>query len=340
MKKDLISSSIERKNILNNNIAISEIYKALGYSGILFEYKYRFTKEQIASFYEVDERTIDRIIEQYGEEIAQNGYEVFNGEKLRNFKNEIAKVNLSLYENINRAPNLGVFTFKAFLNIGMLLSESERARLVRSMVLDIVIDVLNQRAGGSTKYINQREEKYLETALNEFDCRKEFTNAIDNYIVKNNFKYANLTDLVYKSIFREKAKEYKQILKLSSKESVRATMYSEVLRIVSDYENAFAKTLKEAHQEKGELLTLAEALKLFGEFAKNAEFIMENSINEARKVMASRDLVFRDALHEKLEHYIREVSEEDFDKFLGEQSMALEKRLQENVDVFKRLKDR
>lgn len=56
--------------------------------------------------------------------------------------------------------------------------------------------------------------------------------------------------------------------------------------------------------------------------------------------MASRDLVFRDALHEKLEDYIKEVSEDDFEKFLGEQSMTIEQRLEENKDVFKRLKDR
>ena len=64
------------------------------------------------------------------------------------------------------------------------------------------------------------------------------------------------------------------------------------------------------------------------------------SIQDARSKMASRDLVFRDALHEKLEDYIKEVSEEDFEKFLGEQSMTIEQRLEENKDVFKRLKNR
>ena len=56
--------------------------------------------------------------------------------------------------------------------------------------------------------------------------------------------------------------------------------------------------------------------------------------------MASRDLIFRDALHEKLKAYINEVSSEDYDKFLGERSMDLEKRLEDNKEVFKRLKDR
>ena len=55
--------------------------------------------------------------------------------------------------------------------------------------------------------------------------------------------------------------------------------------------------------------------------------------------MASRDMVFRDALHEKLKDYVGTVSAEDFNKFLGEKSQALEERLKENIDVFKRLKD-
>lgn len=56
--------------------------------------------------------------------------------------------------------------------------------------------------------------------------------------------------------------------------------------------------------------------------------------------MASRDLAFREALHEKLKDYVNAVSPEDYDKFLGERSMELEKRLEDNKDVFKRLKDR
>ena len=47
-----------------------------------------------------------------------------------------------------------------------------------------------------------------------------------------------------------------------------------------------------------------------------------------------------DILHEKLKEYVNEVSSEEYEKFLGERSMDLEKRLEENKDVFKRLKDR
>ena len=60
--KDLTNSSIERKNILNNKYAITEIYNNVGFYGILFDKKYRFTKLQVANYFEVDIRTIDRFV--------------------------------------------------------------------------------------------------------------------------------------------------------------------------------------------------------------------------------------------------------------------------------------
>ena len=56
--------------------------------------------------------------------------------------------------------------------------------------------------------------------------------------------------------------------------------------------------------------------------------------------MASRDLVFRDALHLKLKNYISPVTAEDYERFIGEKSKELEERLKDAKDVFKRLKDR
>ena len=341
MKRDLTNSPVERKNVLNNNIAIPEIYKAVSFHGVLLEKKFRYTKQQLSEFFEVDVRTIERVLANNEDEIISNGYEVLTGNRLKIFKEEFIKIiNPHYKEELNKAPSLGVFTFKALLNFGMLLTDSERARQIRSLILDIVIDVLNEKMQGHTKFINQREEQYLFVAMDEFDYRTKFTNAIDHYIEKNNFKYSQLTDKVYKSIFKENASEYKKILRLNSKQSVRSTFYTEILRIISDYENAFAVELEDCFNEKGRKLTLTEAHSLFNDFSKRAEKMMYASIQDARSKMASRDLAFRDALHEKLEDYIKEVSEEDFEKFLGEQSMTIERRLEENKDVFKRLKDR
>lgn len=64
MGKDLTNSKVDRQNILNNEYAISEIEKNITINGVCFEEKIRFIKEQVAKFYEVDVRTIERYIEQ------------------------------------------------------------------------------------------------------------------------------------------------------------------------------------------------------------------------------------------------------------------------------------
>lgn len=43
----------------------------------------------------------------------------------------------------------------------MLLVESQPAKSLRQIMLDIVIDFINQKAGGGTKYINQRDSQFL-----------------------------------------------------------------------------------------------------------------------------------------------------------------------------------
>ena len=65
------------------------------------------------------------------------------------------------FGNIKMSPQRGDFDFRAFLNLAMLVVESDRARTLSRMMLDIVIDTINLRAGGGTKYINQRDEAYL-----------------------------------------------------------------------------------------------------------------------------------------------------------------------------------
>jgi hypothetical protein len=157
-KKDLTVSQVDRQNILNNPYALKEIEKAARIQGIPFEGKRVVTKEQVAAFFDVTPRTIDNHIKRHGEELRQNGYEVLRGKRLKSLKLEISKQGANETDFVTKTTVLGIFDFRAFLNIGMLIGESERARLLRQMILDIVIDTINQRTGGGTKYINQRDE--------------------------------------------------------------------------------------------------------------------------------------------------------------------------------------
>jgi hypothetical protein len=338
MGKDLTTSAIDRQNILNNPYAIEEINTATGMKGIIFEGEIKFIKDQLAKFFEVDARTIERYLEKHSEELSNNGYEVLRGKRLQEFKLAIKSGDIPDIDVVNKWPQVGVFNFRSFLDLTMLLTESDRAKTLRGVILDIVIDTVNKRTGGGTKYINQRDEDFVVNFLRGEDYRKEFTDALRDYVDMEKAKYPIYTDKIYKSIFKENAQEYRQILKLHSKINVRETMYAEVLLLISSFEVGFAEVLKKESEKICRKLTPIEVDKLFTTFESQRSWFPQ--IQDARTKMASRDLGFRDALHIRLKEYISAISPGDFDRFLGEKSKDLAARLEEMSDVFKRLKER
>ncbi len=338
MKKDFSDTQIARQNILNNKFAVDAMQQALNLPGVIFEQKLTFIKKQVAEFFEVTERTIDNCLEKNEKEITRNGYEVIRGKRLTDFKLVFTNYFGNETDFVTKTTVLGIFDFRAFLNIAMLLTDSEKARTVRSAILDIAIDTINKRTGGSTKYINQRDEDFILNMLKGETYRREFTDALRDYVAMGNIKYMIYTDKIYNSIFRENANEYRKVLRLDRSENVRNTMYSEVLDIIASYEAGFAEALKDAAQKKGRTLTAPETDALFADFEQQR--LWEPLREKARNKMASRDLCFRDALHKNLENYISSVPQNDFDRFLGEKSMELDKRLEEYKEALKRLKER
>lgn len=85
MNKNLTNSQLDRKNILNNDIALGEIQKNIDIQGLFFEDKIVFTKNMLCQFYGVDERTIERYLSDNSEELVENGYQVLKGKKLKDF---------------------------------------------------------------------------------------------------------------------------------------------------------------------------------------------------------------------------------------------------------------
>lgn len=339
MTSKLIESKINRQNILNNEYAISEVQSFFEFEQVTFEGKIRFLKEEVATFFEVDTRTIDRYIERYNAELTYNGYEILRGQRLKEFiELHNSKVNDTNVVDLPKTiPALGVFDFKSFLNLAMLLANNENAKVVRNIILDISIDTINRKAGGSTKYINQRDEDFLDSWFNSDICRKEFTTALNDYVAGGKSKFGIYTNKIYTSIFKEKADEYREVLNLSQKEKIRDTMYSEVLDIISSYELGLADILKKEFEKKGTKLTASEANKIFSDFEQQKTLLP--FIKKARNKMASRDYEFREALHLKLHDYITPITQEDYDKFLGEKSKELLERIEENKEIMKRLKD-
>ena len=332
-KKDLTTSTIERQNILNNRFAIETIQEKLAIEGMLFEGEYRYTKKMVADFYGVEERTIERYLETHSDELKHNGYILCKGKLLKEFKLHFAPViNIG-----SKTTPLGLFNIRSFLNIGMLLTDSEQAKRMRSFILDIVITTINEKTGGGTKFINRRDINYLPAAIQEDNYRRVLTSSVKNYVSGHQtYKYAQVTDLIYKAVFKENAKEYKEILKLDTKDSVRHTLYSEVLLVLSSFENGVGVAIKEAYEKTGILLTMNDVEAIVNQLLEHP--MQKPYLNDARSKMASRDFSFRDAFHSNIAEYLSAVTPEEFERFIGDQSVDFDTILEGNKDVLERLK--
>ena len=332
-KKDLTTSTIERQNILNNRFAIETIQEKLAIEGMLFEGEYRYTKKMVADFYGVEERTIERYLETHSDELKHNGYILCKGKSLKEFKLLFAPViNIG-----SKTTQLGLFNFRSFLNIGMLLTDSEQAKRMRSFILDIVITTINEKTGGGTKFINRRDINYLPAAIQEDNYRRVLTSSVKNYVSGHQtYKYAQVTDLIYRAVFRENAKEYREILKLDTKDNVRHTLYSEVLLVLSSFENGVGVAIKETYEKKGILLTMNDVEAIVNQLSEHP--MQKPYLNDARSKMASRDFSFRDAFHNNIAEYLRAVTPEEFERFIGDQSVDFDTILEGNKDVLERLK--
>lgn len=327
-------SNIERQNVLNNRFAVEAIQKALNIEALHFDGQYCFTKQMVANFYEVEERTIERYLETHEQELKHNGYFLCKGKSLKELKLQFLPV-INVGKN---TPQIGLFNFRSFLNIGMLLSESEKAKQVRSLILDIVIATINEKSGGGTKYINRRDANYIPSAVAEINYRKSLTSAINQCVDGHHtMKYAQITDHIYKAVFKENAKEYRDILKLKDSDKPRETMYSEVLLMVAAFENGVGYEIRERFKANGgQLLSMQEVYDIIDRFAEHP--FQQPHLNDTRTKMASRDLSFRDAYHGSIAEYLKAVTPEEYERFIGSEAIDFDSILEANQEVLKRLK--
>lgn len=334
MEKDLTVSNIERQNILNNRIAVDTIRQKLELPAMLFNQEYCFTKQMVADFYDVDISTINRYLSTHDEELRHNGFFLCKGKLLKDFKLQFGH----LINETTKTTVLGLFNFRSFLNIGMLLTESEKAKQMRSIMLDMVISSINERTGGGTKYINRKDANYLPSAIAEMNYRKALTSAINKCVNGHpTMKYANITDHIYKAVFRENAKEYKILLKLDVKDNMRHTLYAEVLLLIAAFENGVAFEVEKKFKERGgQLLAMQEVFNIIETFAEHP-FQLPH-LSDVRSKMASRDLGLRDVYHGNIAEYLRAISPEEFERFIGNEAIDFDSILEANKEVLKRLK--
>lgn len=342
MKKSISDSKIDRENILNNPFAIKNIQKEFNQIPyIKFENKVIILKPDIVKFFDVSEATIDRILSEYSTELRKNGYEVISGKRIVNLKKLLGPLK---FEG-TKTSRIGVFDFKSFLNLSMLVTGSDVAENMRTRILDIVINTLHKKVGENKKYINQRDDTFLPSYISNSNVRNKFTSALNNAVEGNNTKYPYFTNLIYVDLFGENAVEYRKLLKLGARENVRSTFYREILDIVSGYEEGISEALEEEFQNKGRKLTQKETEELFNKCFKSP--FLRIPKETARRLMASRDKAFREIIHEALLPYIEALTEEEYKKFLSNESQIIGEKtkdiislIDKNKAIFDRLKNK
>jgi hypothetical protein len=295
----------------------------------------------VVEFFQVSEDSIDRALADYSDELGRNGYEIVTGKRFVDLKNTVG---LRKFAG-TKTTRVGVFDFRSFLNLAMVLTSSTVAEELRSKILDIVVATLHEKAGKNRKYINQRDETFLPSYITNTEVRRSFIDSINECVEGNNNKYPYLTNLIYKDLFGENAREYRKLLKLGERENLRHTFYREILDIISGYEEGVTAALKEAYQNKGSKLSKEEAEMIMKQ-AFNSPFLRVPK-ETARRLMASRDKAFREIIHEALLPYIEALPQEEYEKFLKDEAKVIEAKTKEfigiidkNKAVFDRLKDK
>lgn len=92
------------------------------------------TTRMVADYFDVAERTVNRLMQRHREELTDNGMRTLRGPELELFKRDT----LSLFPESYPQPrsSLALFTRRAVLNVAMLLRDSDVARRVRTYLLD------------------------------------------------------------------------------------------------------------------------------------------------------------------------------------------------------------
>ena len=142
MARDLTTSQVDRQNILNNENAVAEIRNQTGLQGIIFEGRLCFTKAMVASFFEVEVRTIERYVSENLEEISANGYEIIKGKRLKDFLNCVLNQDVPDI-NVGNISNRSV-TYKLKLNGGDIKAvQGDSGHSQINMVTDVYSHIID-----------------------------------------------------------------------------------------------------------------------------------------------------------------------------------------------------
>ena len=184
--------------------------------------------EQIANYYEVTKKAIDTVIQRHRDELEEDGITTMVGEELRDFKKILTDTHGEGQLPIGkRTANLTILTKRAMLRIGMLLTTSPIAKLVRSHLLDCE----EQTSQEQQIWIAKRQAGIID--------RKRMTTAIANYIPEGKhkrFAYPNYTNMIYKVLFGKDAKTMREERGFTKNDALRDSFTGDELVLVDEAE--------------------------------------------------------------------------------------------------------
>jgi hypothetical protein len=127
----LTESKVMREEYINRDNVLDRV-KAL----ILLPDNMNVTVEMVANYYEVDKKTLEKVVERHNDEFVSDGLKTLKGSELKDFKGYLQNVG-NLSDDIKFAPSLTLIPRRAILRIGMLLRDSEIAKQVRTYLLNV-----------------------------------------------------------------------------------------------------------------------------------------------------------------------------------------------------------
>ena len=158
---------LEDKDLRTRNLNRIDVLEKVG-SLLLLPSTEFATTQQVATFFEVNLETIQKLIQRNKEELVNSGLISLKGQQLKELKETIEKLEFGAMD-IKSIPKkvtiLTVLPKRVILNIGMLLRDSEVAKRLREALLD-VIEAAPEAIKKVTKLI--ATEKLVLDMLEEF----------------------------------------------------------------------------------------------------------------------------------------------------------------------------
>lgn len=165
------SRALRDQNI--NRIEVLDKIKTIYY----MSKDHKVTISQIAEYYEVPKGTLDALLSRHKEEFVNDGNIILKGSELKKFKASIKDSCIGqVTSEIRFASSLSLYTRRAMLRIGMLLTQSDIAKQVRDYLLDgeevakevsqheglmIKMKLQNNKLVENVKYLIERQEEQV-----------------------------------------------------------------------------------------------------------------------------------------------------------------------------------